>query len=79
MSYLLHHENRKLSLSPRLSRTTVNQLETLRRAFELDTREVVADILTRGIQDEFDRRMAGIGVLPALDVDFVEANLAQVG
>lgn len=73
MSFLLHKSEISMKINVSLSRTSVNQLEVIRRAFEQPTPELITAILERGIQDEFDRRLAEIGALPALDVDQEDA------
>lgn len=69
MSFLQHKPELSINIHVTISRKAANQLEVLRRAFEQPTPELIPAIIEAGIQEEFDRRMAEIGVLPGLDVE----------
>ena len=69
MSFLRNKPELSIMMNVTLSRKAANQMEVIRRAFEQPTPELLASILEQGIQEEFDRRMAEIGVLPGLDVE----------
>ena len=80
MSYLIHKQSDVLRASVKLPRRSLNQLELCRRAFELSVPVFLADILERGIQEEFEARLMSIGALPGFEVDPTEYDpLAMEG
>lgn len=71
MSYLLHTDRKQIVVNASLTRSTVNRIEVIRRAFEIDTASLLSRVIEDGVLAEFDRLMAEIDVLPNLDNDVI--------